>query len=115
MSVEENRIRNLQRLTDRKTGKISKTDLAAKLGHAQPSFLSSISGPHPTRSFTAEIAREIESVLRLPPLILDRDQAYGSRSTLPRSERIAEIVDWLERATDEQIAEIEHILAIDLF
>lgn len=47
--------------------------LALKLGLANPSFISHLAGPNPTRTVTEKAARKIEGDLGLEPLWLDVD------------------------------------------
>lgn len=52
------------------------TDLSNRLGYKNPSFLSQMAGPNPTREITEKTARKIEQTLRMEPGALDRPVAY---------------------------------------
>lgn len=76
MKVHALRRENLRALIGERGGL---TDLSNKLGYSNPSFLSQMAGPNPTREITERTARKIEQTLRMEPGVLDRPVAYADR------------------------------------
>lgn len=68
MKVFEIRKVNLQALAEIHGA----ANLSAKLGYRQPSFLSQMIGPNPTRQLSEKNARQYEEVMGLPAGYLDR-------------------------------------------
>lgn len=67
MKLTEIRRENMRALIDKHgAGKLAK-----KLGYKQPSFLSQMCGPNPTREITEKSARNYEEALKLPEGYLD--------------------------------------------
>ena len=73
MKVQDVRRSNLRALIGERGGL---TDLSNRLGYKNPSFLSQMAGPNPTREITEKTARKIEQTLRMEPGALDRPVAY---------------------------------------
>lgn len=71
MTVNETRRKNLRAIIE-KQGGVSK--LARLMGYSNPSFLSQMAGPKPTREITEKSARKLETAMGLPPGALDRDE-----------------------------------------
>jgi hypothetical protein len=59
------------------------TDLSKRLGYKNPSFLSQMTGPEPTREITEKTARKIEKALALDPGSLDQPIGYQRPSQAP--------------------------------
>lgn len=74
MKVHALRRENLRALIGERGGL---TDLSNRLGYKNPSFLSQMAGPNPTREVTEKTARKIEMLLRLPVGALDKPVAYA--------------------------------------
>ena len=74
MKVNALRRENLRALVGERGGL---TDLSNKLGYRNPSFLSQMIGPNPSREITEKTARKIEQTLRLEAGALDRPVAYA--------------------------------------
>lgn len=72
MRVQDVRRSNLRALIGDRGGL---TDLSNRLGYKNPSFLSQMAGPNPTREITEKTARKIEQSLRLAPGTLDQQAA----------------------------------------
>lgn len=70
------RLRNLRRLLDQAGGAIH---LAPTLGYSNPSYLSQLAGPNPTRTISERTARTIEQKLGLPEGCMDGELPAGWR------------------------------------
>jgi hypothetical protein len=82
MKLTEIRRENMRALIEKHgAGKLS-----AKLGYSQPSFLSQMCGPNPTRDITEKSARRYETLLKLPAGYLDT--MHGEESA-PQPEKPA--------------------------
>lgn len=71
MTVGETRRKNLRAIIE-KQGGVSK--LSRQMGYSNPSFLSQMAGPKPTREITEKSARKLEAAMDLPMGALDRDE-----------------------------------------
>lgn len=72
------------------------TRLSKQLGYANPSFLSQMIGPDPTREITEKTARKIEETLGLPAGELDRTPQSGAaemaRAADPTVSLVADVI-----------------------
>lgn len=83
MTVNETRRKNLRAIIE-KQGGVSK--LARLMGYSNPSFLSQMAGPKPTREITEKSARKLESAMGLSAGALDRDETVypgGEANSIP--------------------------------
>lgn len=80
MTVNETRRKNLRAIIE-KQGGVSK--LARLMGYSNPSFLSQMAGPKPTREITEKSARKLETAMGLPPGALDRDETVYPSGDAP--------------------------------
>lgn len=71
MTIGETRRKNLRAIIE-KQGGVSK--LARAMGYSNPSFLSQMAGPKPTREITEKSARKLETAMGLPTGALDHDE-----------------------------------------
>lgn len=78
-SVTDTRRQNLRQLIDQ-SGGVSK--LAKRMGYANPSFLSQMAGPNPSREITEKSARKLEKHLGLPAGALDTPLQQPAPPTL---------------------------------
>ena len=77
-SVPQRRLENLRSIIKDRGG-VSK--LAKETGYSNPSFLSQMAGPNPSREITEKSARKIEGQLGLEPGTLDRQPGYPLPAT----------------------------------
>ncbi len=78
--VAEVRRANVRQLIGERGGL---TDLSKRLGYKNPSFLSQMTGPEPTREITEKTARKIEKALSLDPGSLDKPIGYAKAEQSP--------------------------------
>jgi hypothetical protein len=69
-NLTDTRRTNVRALIEQRGG-LSK--LSRAMGYKNPSFLSQMTGPEPTRDITEKTARKIETILHLPSGSLDAD------------------------------------------
>jgi DNA-binding transcriptional regulator YdaS (Cro superfamily) len=94
-TVEATRVANLKALIEQHGG-VSK--FSRRLGYANPSFLSQMVGPNPTREITEKSARKIEAKLGVAPGTLDQNGvAAPPVAAAPADATTALIVEVLRR------------------
>jgi hypothetical protein len=120
-TVEELRMANLRVLIDQHGG-VSK--FSKRLGYANPSFLSQMVGPNPSRDITEKSARKIEARLGIPRGTLDTGD-LGPAAPAPESDTTtALIVEVLRRvgkacesegvqATPSKVGEVAALAYLD--
>lgn len=87
--VGEYRRANIKALIEERGGL---TRLSKAMGYKNPSFLSQMTGPNPTREITEKVARRIEEVLRLPNGSLDKPIGYAQPSPDPTATLVADVI-----------------------
>jgi hypothetical protein len=101
MSTYENRRTNLRALVEQWGGPLP---LSKKLGYKNASFISQMSGPHPTREVTEKSARRIEQKLGLPAGWMDTPSGAPLAPALIDISLLARIVRIVaQTAEDEKI------------
>lgn len=85
MTVNELRRKNLRALIA-KHGGVSK--LARDMGYSNPSFLSQMAGPKPTREITEKSARKLEQAIGLVSGALDRDLSAPAPGLAPTAQQL---------------------------
>ena len=115
-TINEIRLANLRALMEEHGA----TNLAVELGYSQPSFLSQMAGPTPSREITEKTARKFEKSLGLETGYFDRplppdheDSVIGSGS-VEIAPKIGHVVD-LVRLLGAIYIEEEVVLVADKF
>lgn len=111
-----NRRENLRRLIEQWDGP---SNLAAKLGYSNASFLVQMAGPHPIRDVSERTARKIESKLDLPRGYLDKKPTGGKPEV--STELVSTVVRYVGQAcqdagvrlTPEKFADVVAVLYQD--
>ena len=94
-------------------------NLARMLGYRQPSFVSQMIGPNPTRTVSERNAREYERALKLPHSYLDaplfRPRAAPSASVVPPSQDLATQIADIIRAVSKAVQATGANISVDQF
>ena len=86
-TLTDTRRANVRALIEQRGG-LSK--LSRAMGYKNPSFLSQMTGPEPTRDITEKTARKIESILHLPSGSLDAE-TQPAKPAAPQPLRNADV------------------------
>ena len=100
--VSEYRRDNIRRLVEQRGGL---TKLSKALGHNNPSFLTQMVGPNPTREVSERTARRVEEATGLEPGVLDRAPAGATPIAQPTAvpaPLIAEVIEMVGRAYEAE-------------
>lgn len=104
----DNRLINLREIV-RQRGGVSQ--LSRDMGYSNPSFLSQMLGPNPTRLVTEKTARKFEKLLGIPLGALDREPGEAAQAPVDASEQhstsemVAHVIRVVGRACDEESAQ----------
>lgn len=103
--LTDNRRENVRALVELRGG-VSK--LSRALGYKNPSFISQMAGPEPTRDITEKTARRIEQVLNLPMGSLDlppgsKPQASATAAPLDNTTAlVADVIRTVSRMCEDE-------------